>query len=452
MDQWNGGIPMMPATTRSPGRLVTCSLLLASLLAGPGVCQQPGARILPADFVDRVLAHVDHLAGLGHRQAGTANDRSTVAYLRDQFARLDVDVAIEPFEFVAFEFTQATFAAGGERFDVAGLGLDPYGSPQRAFEGEFVLIDHDDDGRRRDRSETEGRILVAVDPGRHFRLLRYGPALIVYVGPSVHAELAAREERACRLEVEGGLVTYESANVVGTMGADRDPQRKYIITAHHDTYGSDNPGASDNASGVGVMLELARFFKQREGDLDGCLRFVAFGAEEIGLVGSRAYVDAHARELERCELMFNIDNVGGEGPPYLLTTGGVEGIPASKGVTRIPARLTGRSWEGIRTSWRLLIDREVRDILSAVNHPPWLVDVVETSVGSLGSEVRHAQTQGSDALVFAQAGIVSSGVGIRSGRSHTSQDRPEHLDRSSLRTAGEIAARVVMNAMQKSRE
>jgi hypothetical protein len=78
-------------------------------------------------------------------------------------------------------------------------------------------------------------------------------------------------------------------NVVGTKTGTVWPDQEYVIGAHYDCVS--NPGADDDASGVALMLEVARVVCQY--DSDYTIRFAAFDREEQGLVGSTAYVDAH---------------------------------------------------------------------------------------------------------------------------------------------------------------
>lgn len=60
------------------------------------------------------------------------------------------------------------------------------------------------------------------------------------------------------------------------------------VTAHYDSVPF-SPGANDNGSGTSVMLEMARVLKSVPSDKE--IRFIAFGAEELGLLGSSHYVD-----------------------------------------------------------------------------------------------------------------------------------------------------------------
>jgi hypothetical protein len=98
----------------------------------------------------------------------------------------------------------------------------------------------------------------------------------------------------------------------------------------------------------------------------------------------------------------------------------------------------------------MLANDDLMEIFAASNHPGWLVDVINRSVEELGYDIQPTGTQGSDQLAFAQAGIVTSGIGIISRFSHTPQDTPEKINKKSLQIAGEITAQVVLNAIKRS--
>ncbi|MHC4235247.1 MAG: M28 family metallopeptidase, partial [Planctomycetota bacterium] len=86
--------------------------------------------------------------------------------------------------------------------------------------------------------------------------------------------------------------TYSSStyyNVVATKLGTVFPNQEYVVGAHYDSV--DNPGADDDASGVALILEVARVVSQY--DSEYTIRFVAFDREEQGLYGSNAYVDDH---------------------------------------------------------------------------------------------------------------------------------------------------------------
>jgi acetylornithine deacetylase/succinyl-diaminopimelate desuccinylase-like protein len=81
-----------------------------------------------------------------------------------------------------------------------------------------------------------------------------------------------------------------SDNVIATLTGKLYPDEFVVIGGHYDSYAfwGSAPGADDNASGTAGVIEAARVLSQYE--FDRTIIFCAFGAEEIGLVGSDAYV------------------------------------------------------------------------------------------------------------------------------------------------------------------
>jgi len=70
-----------------------------------------------------------------------------------------------------------------------------------------------------------------------------------------------------------------------------------------------HPGADDNASGTAGLLEAALFLKESNLKQNNYI-FLAIGAEEIGLIGSRFFVDSEAYDIDRINYMFNLDMIG----------------------------------------------------------------------------------------------------------------------------------------------
>ncbi|TDB69225.1 M20/M25/M40 family metallo-hydrolase [Arundinibacter roseus] len=114
----------------------------------------------------------------------------------------------------------------------------------------------------------------------------------------------------------------KSANVLGFL----NNQAPYtiIIGAHFDHLGMGRQGSSkapqpegqihngadDNASGVAGLLELARYFTQNSRTEPFNFLFIAFGAEELGLQGSRYFVENPTLALENIHFMLNMDMIG----------------------------------------------------------------------------------------------------------------------------------------------
>lgn len=89
-----------------------------------------------------------------------------------------------------------------------------------------------------------------------------------------------------------------------------DPNRVVVVGAHLDSVPR-GPGINDNGSGSGALLEIAEVFAAQARETRNKLRFMWFGAEEFGLLGSRAYVNSLSQaERDRIELMLNFDMIG----------------------------------------------------------------------------------------------------------------------------------------------
>jgi hypothetical protein len=127
-------------------------------------------------------------------------------------------------------------------------------------------------------------------------------------------------------------------NVVG-MVPGNDPKLKdeYIIVgAHYDHLGyggqgsgsrmpdssAVHHGADDNASGVAAVIELAQKFSHEKNNKRPIL-FVAFTAEEFGLIGSKAFVKEPPFGFKNAAAMFNFDMIGRLDSTKDLTVGGV---------------------------------------------------------------------------------------------------------------------------------
>jgi hypothetical protein len=180
------------------------------------------------------------------------------------------------------------------------------------------------------RGTTPSWGLVAVSARR-----QVAQAVLAPAGLDL-AELRARIEHAStpasrlvpgvRARIRAALVREHgtTANVVGILPGS-DPAlaaEAVVVGAHYDHLGRGSPfslapergeaihpGADDNASGTAALLGLAET-ATRAGPSRRSLVFVAFGAEELGLLGSSHYVRHPAVPLERTVGMVNLDSVG----------------------------------------------------------------------------------------------------------------------------------------------
>lgn len=130
-----------------------------------------------------------------------------------------------------------------------------------------------------------------------------------------------------RLRVKKGtakIPTVKTCNVLGYLEGN-DPLLKnefIILGAHYDHLGLGGPssksdkknaihyGADDNASGTATLLEVAEKIAFNQNKLKRSIIFIAFGAEEQGLLGSKYFVEHPPVPLPQIKLMINMDMVG----------------------------------------------------------------------------------------------------------------------------------------------
>jgi len=171
--------------------------------------------------------------------------------------------------------------------------------------------------------EAAAEYVAAAFKAAKLKPLREGQGLDAYFQPFEFTPQGAQQ--ALRLR-----------NVVGVLpGSDaRFDGEAVIVSAHYDHLGRSgpgvrmseigqiHPGADDNASGVAVLLELARVFAAG-GNPPRTLIFVAFSGEEAGLQGSRHFVAQPPVPLSGIRSVLNLDTVGrlGKGEISALATG-----------------------------------------------------------------------------------------------------------------------------------
>ncbi|MDQ7094002.1 M28 family peptidase [Desulfosporosinus sp. PR] len=188
-----------------------------------------------------------------------------------------------------------------------------------------------------------------------------------------------------------------------------------VIGAHYDTATMNVPGAVDNASGVGVLLELARVLSKEPHQKT--YQLVFFGAEENGLVGSKFYTSQ--ADLSAVEWMLNVDMVG---TPLEIDVAGKLSAP--------PELLKQVS------------------VLAKESHIPFHISR-DFTLMTRGS----SQGGSSDFSSFLDEGIPALGLGIygrSAGYFHRPEDRLDQVSLADMQTVGDFAQGLVSRvAMHK---
>jgi hypothetical protein len=140
--------------------------------------------------------------------------------------------------------------------------------------------------------------------------------------PLPGVELGMEDAKLIQRELERGPVTVHLTvenktsgeitvnNVVAEIRGREHPDEWILIGAHLDSWDF-GTGAQDNGTGSVSVLEVARAMAALGKAPRRSVRFVLWGGEEEGLLGSYAYTQAHKNELGKCVAVLNTDNGAG---------------------------------------------------------------------------------------------------------------------------------------------
>ena len=321
---------------------------------------------------------------IGSRPSGTDAERRSAEWIQSELKRLGLDARIEEFD----AFTGSVIAkklevlkpykaevacevmplsgstgAGGVTGDL--LYLDSYDEEYITTDVEGKIIITSGPPANRDRAFAQmkkykpaGMIIIESTPGAMAKNLwgsptyrkKYVDIPMVRVTFEDGVKLVKSGVKSMRLKAVTEEKKIRTQNVVAEIRGTLRPEEIIVVGGHYDTV-LEVSGAGDNASGTAIMIELARVFKLR--GTKRTMRFVAWGCEEIGLLGSREYAkrlreaseaakkanEETSTELENTVLCINLDVHGGLigtntakvlGPPEL--TAAVKLLSKEKGI------------------------------------------------------------------------------------------------------------------------
>ncbi|MGE7765890.1 DUF4910 domain-containing protein [Peribacillus sp. NPDC096540] len=301
-------------------------------------------KVIKRIDVEKIYQNLSHLAvNIGPRVAGTQSEQTTVDYITDKFREYGLnEVEVQPFQFIkdykhpssvsfkvngrnyetaAFRFSNNTPSGGvSAEFVYAGLGTTAEVA-HASVEGKIALIKRGTIPftEKMDNAKKAGAIGVVFINTDNSTPLFSLPANesnlpVLFMKKSDGDELISSlqgNNLTANMSVEGAeFVKATSHNVIATKKPmkNKDTNQIIIVGAHHDSV-SVSSGASDNASGTSIVLELARVLENAPSDTE--IRFITFGAEENGLLGSKDYAQSLTKdEINRTVAMFNMDMVG----------------------------------------------------------------------------------------------------------------------------------------------
>jgi aminopeptidase YwaD len=159
-----------------------------------------------------------------------------------------------------------------------------------------------------DENRTRGTIIVTNEK------LTWSGSTEVSPIPSflVRCELSQPIEKIVVSAENKFIKSYDTQNVVGYVeGTNKDSL--LVFTAHYDHLGMMGkstlfPGANDNASGIAFLLSLMKHYAKNKPKYTTV--FIAFAGEEIGLIGSRYFVEHPLFPLQKIKFLVNFDLAG----------------------------------------------------------------------------------------------------------------------------------------------
>jgi aminopeptidase YwaD len=320
--------------------------ILLPLLFGCAKRPVRGSASLP-DFevsVPRITGHVNALAELpGGRIAGFENEQKAALYIEEYFKAIGVTIRSQHFPITAFKSGGSSvgiFDGNGEAEELTSkpfmfsisteegpVGADlvfcGLGKPQdfpAEARGAVALIQRGEIyfSQKALNAENAGAIGVIIfnigDDIAIGTLVEPLNIPVVGIRGDSGRVLVERLEKGETLRAEITSDTQmkpaQSVNLIAEIDGRKKSDSCLVIGAHIDSV--DTPGANDNATGVAALLEIAANLVLYQPIFN--VRLVFFGAEEIGLHGSRYYVSRMtADDREGCIAMINLDTIGSGG-------------------------------------------------------------------------------------------------------------------------------------------
>jgi hypothetical protein len=315
-----------------------------------------------------VVARVEYLSDMiGPRLTGSDQLRKAQAWAMAEMKKLGaVNVHEEAYDF-GLGWTRGTDSArlltqNGLRFRVDQLAWSP--ATKGPVQGELLLVDARNlDELKAFKGQLKGRILLRTNPDDKRPPLRRGgdmaayqaeqsamtqflldegalavlmmsgrknglsfttagpgrdprkPAIAAAYVPQEPYRMLARQltrKEPVKLELTlGGTFSAKPVpvtNVIGEIKGTDKPEEIVIVGGHLDSWDL-GTGATDNATGSAVALEVLRAFQATGLRPKRTLRVILWSGEEEGLLGSRAYVDAHRADLSAIQAVL-VDDMG----------------------------------------------------------------------------------------------------------------------------------------------
>ncbi|NLL28723.1 MAG: M20/M25/M40 family metallo-hydrolase [Bacteroidales bacterium] len=157
--------------------------------------------------------------------------------------------------------------------------------------------------------------IIVLDSSFTYNIAEYYPQFTHFLIQLAPKSFPEKNVKKVHCEIKKDYVkNFPAKNIVSYLQGQEYSDSFIVITAHYDHLGKlENnifPGANDNASGIAMMLDLAKNIKQQNFRPRYSLVFIALTGEEVGLFGSKYFVDNPIIDLKKIKFLINLDMVG----------------------------------------------------------------------------------------------------------------------------------------------
>lgn len=151
------------------------------------------------------------------------------------------------------------------------------------------------------------------------KFLEYGKLPGYMIAAPDATDLIRDEAERVHLEMRQTDQETTSRNVLAVIPGTEAPKESIVLTAHYDSVPV-GTGSWDNATGAATLMYIYRYFLTHPPRRT--MRFLWCGSEELGLLGSRAYVEQNEALIPEIKFCFNFDMCGTVlGPNLIFVTG-----------------------------------------------------------------------------------------------------------------------------------
>ena len=389
--------------------------------------------------IENIILTATELATMGPRNAGTPQEERVADMINDRMKENKINCDRQRFEFQTFEIDSSFLIVNGETFMPEFIGMNPFNGPVD-FREDMVLYDE-----MIELEEGQNKLMIADSPEMFFMALQAAGKAFVMLSSEDYSKLKEQSGRTAQLGIKGQLTSRSSSNIEAVLGNNDSEAGAIYLTAHYDSY-LESPGANDNGTGLAALLEMASILKQVEPSLPVNVHLVFMGAEEVGILGSRVYVNTHIEALKDCKLVINFDTFGGNEGPYIAVSEGVNGTPEEGIRDHLDKVMLNRALEGPDGKWRLL-HPALFPLVMANNYPEWAQNIVDSTANALDMEI-YTRSLMSDHLSFAQAGIPAISIQSREHQIHSINDTPENMNSETIASCFLLSWEVLKRLLQ----